>query len=60
LIKSIAERGAAIIMISSDLPELIGMSHRIAVMRTGELVATLDASRTNQEEIMHYAALERL
>jgi ABC-type sugar transport system ATPase subunit len=60
LIKSIAERGAAVIMVSSDLPELIGMSHRIAVMRGGELVATLDSSRTNQEEIMHYAALERV
>ncbi len=44
-------------MISSDLPELLGMSHRIAVMRRGEFVATLDASRTTQEEIMRYAAL---
>ena len=59
LIKTIVERGAAVIMISSDLPELIGMSHRIAVMRAGELVATLDASTATQEQIMHYAALER-
>jgi ABC-type sugar transport system ATPase subunit len=39
---------------------LLGMSHRIGVMRRGELVAMLQADRTNQEEIMNYAALERV
>jgi ribose transport system ATP-binding protein len=57
LIRKLASDGAAILMISSDLPELLGMSHRIAVMRRGELVAFLDAARTNQEEIMRHAAL---
>jgi ABC-type sugar transport system ATPase subunit len=60
LIKRIAERGAAVLMVSSDLPELLGMSHRIGVMRNGELTAILQASATNQEEIMRYAALERV
>jgi ABC-type sugar transport system ATPase subunit len=57
VMREIADNGGAIVMISSDLPELLGMSHRIAVMRRGELVATLQASETNQEEIMRYAAL---
>jgi ABC-type sugar transport system ATPase subunit len=57
LIRKLASDGAAILMISSDLPELLGMSHRIAVMRRGELVAFLDADGTNQEEIMRHAAL---
>jgi ribose transport system ATP-binding protein len=59
LIKSIAARGGAVLMISSDLPELLNMSHRIAVMRNGALVVTLDALQTDPEEIMRYAALER-
>jgi ABC-type sugar transport system ATPase subunit len=42
-------------MISSDLPELLGMSHRIAVMRRGALVATLDRAQATQEEVMRYA-----
>jgi len=57
LMKEITGQGGAILMISSDLPELLGMSHRIAVMRRGEFVATLPAERTSQEEIMRYAAL---
>ena len=44
-------------MISSDLPEILGMSDRVAVMRRGEIVATLDTSKTDQEEIMRHAAL---
>jgi len=60
LIKRIAERGAAVLMVSSDLPELLGISHRIGVMRNGELAAMLRADATNQEEIMRYAALERV
>ncbi len=56
LMKEITGEGGAILMISSDLPELLGMCHRIAVMRRGEFVATLPAQRTSQEEIMRYAA----
>jgi ABC-type sugar transport system ATPase subunit len=57
LMNQIAAHGGAILMISSDLLELLGMSHRIAVMRRGEIVAILPAEETNQEEIMRYAAL---
>ena len=57
LMKDIVGRGGAILMISSDLLELLGMSHRIAVMRRGEFVAELETQRTSQEEIMRHAAL---
>jgi ABC-type sugar transport system ATPase subunit len=57
LMKDIVAEGGAILMISSDLLELLGMSHRIAVMRRGEFVAELEAERTSQEEIMSHAAL---
>jgi ABC-type sugar transport system ATPase subunit len=57
-INELAEAGAAILMVSSDLPELLGMSDRILVMRRGSLVAEFDARRTSQEEILKVAALE--
>jgi rhamnose transport system ATP-binding protein len=41
IIRELAGRGLAVLMISSDLPEIIGMSDRIAVMRGGTIVATL-------------------
>ena len=43
-------------MISSDLPELLGMSHRICIMRRGELVATMPAAGATQEQVMQHAA----
>jgi ribose transport system ATP-binding protein len=57
-INELAESGAAIVMVSSDLPELLGMSDRILVMRRGHVVAELDAKKTSQEEILKYAAVE--
>ncbi len=57
-INELAESGAAIVMVSSDLPELLGMADRILVMRRGRLVAELNAKQTTQEEILKYAAVE--
>ena len=57
-INDLAEAGAAIIMVSSDLPELLGMADRILIMRRGQLVAELPAHETTQEEILKYAAVE--
>ncbi len=59
-INELAEAGAAIVMVSSDLPELLGMSDRILVMRRGRIVAELDAKKTSQEEILKYAAVEEV
>ncbi|MGE0129767.1 MAG: sugar ABC transporter ATP-binding protein [Blastocatellales bacterium] len=57
-INELAEAGAAVVMVSSDLPELLGMADRILVMRRGRIVAELDAKKTSQEEVLKYAAVE--
>jgi ribose transport system ATP-binding protein len=57
-VNNLAVAGAAIVMVSSDLPELLGMADRILVMRRGQLVAELPARQTTQEEILKYAAVE--
>ncbi len=57
-VNELAEAGAAIVMVSSDLPELLGMADRILVLRRGRLVAELDARQTTQEEILKHAAVE--
>jgi ribose transport system ATP-binding protein len=57
-INKLVEAGAAVVMVSSDLPELLGMTDRIVVMRRGRLVAELDPRHTTQEEILKHAAVE--
>jgi ABC-type sugar transport system ATPase subunit len=57
-VNELAESGAAIVLVSSDLPELLGMADRILVMRRGSMVAQLDARSTTQEEILRYAAVD--
>jgi ribose transport system ATP-binding protein len=56
LIQSLTRGGMACILISSELNEVIGLSHRIAVMRGGQIAATLDAASATEESIMQYAA----
>lgn len=55
LMNQLAQEGMAIIMISSELPEIINMSDRIVVMRGGEISRVLDREEATQEEIMKYA-----
>jgi ribose transport system ATP-binding protein len=55
LINELSESGKAILLISSDLPELMSMSDRIYVMHLGNLVAEFDSEQTTDEEVMHYA-----
>lgn len=57
VLDSLARNGAAILMVSSELPELLQVTDRILVMRQGRLTAELPG-RTTQEEIMRYAALD--
>jgi rhamnose transport system ATP-binding protein len=57
LMVELAGRGLAIVMISSELPEILGMSDRIAVMRGGVVVDTIERARASQESILA-AALE--
>jgi rhamnose transport system ATP-binding protein len=55
LMTELAAQGVAILMISSELPEILGMSDRIAVMYGGTIVATLDRAEANQEKILALA-----
>lgn len=58
LLNRLAEQGKAILFISSELPELFGVTDRILVMRRGRLVGNLRTKNTTQEEVMHLAAVE--
>jgi ribose transport system ATP-binding protein len=55
LLRDLAARGTAIVMVSSELPEVIGISDRIVVMREGRVAATLDAREATEERVMAYA-----
>jgi D-xylose transport system ATP-binding protein len=55
LMNSLAEKGVSIIMVSSELPEVLGMSDRILVMHEGECAGILDGKAATQEEIMALA-----
>ncbi|MCQ9120788.1 D-xylose ABC transporter ATP-binding protein [Rodentibacter pneumotropicus] len=50
-----AKQGVAILMISSELPEIVGMSDRVYVMREGYMVGELTGNDINQEQIMAFA-----
>ncbi len=51
LMSELAQQGMAILMISSELPEVLGMSDRILVMRQGQLVAEFDRMEATQENV---------
>jgi methyl-galactoside transport system ATP-binding protein len=55
IMADLVNQGKAIIMVSSEMPELIGMSHRVLVLCEGQLTGTLEKSELNQEAIMRYA-----
>ena len=55
LLNELAQQGKAIIMISSELPEILRMSHRVVVMCEGRITGELVAGEATQESIMHYA-----
>ncbi|PYY83789.1 D-xylose ABC transporter ATP-binding protein [Pseudomonas sp. TKO26] len=56
LIAFLASEGMAVIMISSELPEVLGMSDRVMVMHEGELMGILDRSEATQERVMQLAS----
>jgi len=53
VINELAEKGKTIIMISSELPEILGMCDRIYVMNEGQIVGELNSDEASQENIMH-------
>jgi ribose transport system ATP-binding protein len=55
LLRSLAAQGFAIVLISSELPEVIGLSDRVAVFRRGAIVRTLTDSEVTPENVMRHA-----
>ncbi len=55
IMDELTKQGVGVIMISSELPEVLGMSDRIMVMREGHLVKELVRAEANEEQVMHYA-----
>jgi ABC-type sugar transport system, ATPase component len=55
LMNELSDQGIGIIMISSELPEILGMSDRVVVYRNGRIAATLDRADADSEIIMQYA-----
>ena len=56
LLRQLAGEGVGIIMISSELPEVIGMSDRVLVMHGGAVVAEIASADATEERIMHHAS----
>jgi len=55
LLHSLAEEGVAVIVISSELPEVLGISDRILVMAEGRIVSEFNRDTATKEAIMEYA-----
>lgn len=55
LMNELAERGVAIVMVSSDLPEVLGVSDRILVVHEGKIAGELSRTEATQEKIMNLA-----
>jgi ribose transport system ATP-binding protein len=55
IMDELTKKGVGIIMISSELPEVLGMSDRILVMRQGTIVKELSRAEASEETIMSYA-----
>ncbi len=56
LLDELAAQGIGVVLISSELPEILGMTDRVAVFHAGRLRAVLDTRNTHQEEIMQHAS----
>ncbi len=55
-IAALAAEGLSVVVISSEMPEIIGISHRVIVMREGRITGVLTGDHINENEIMRYAA----
>ena len=58
LINQLTAKGIAVLLISSELPELLGLSNRIVVLAKGKQTAVLSTQEATPETIMHYAMLQ--
>jgi ribose transport system ATP-binding protein len=55
-IAALAAEGVSVVVISSEMPEIIGISHRVIVMRDGRIMGELTGNEINENEIVGYAA----
>ncbi|MBN1675303.1 MAG: sugar ABC transporter ATP-binding protein [Kiritimatiellae bacterium] len=60
ILRALAAEGSAVLMISSELPEVLAVSDRVLVMWNGRLTAELGRAEASEEEIMHYASGTRV
>jgi D-xylose transport system ATP-binding protein len=58
LVSQLAQQGLAVVLVSSDLPELLGMSHRVLVLSQGRQTALLDAPAATPEAVMAAATMK--
>ncbi|WP_017583587.1 sugar ABC transporter ATP-binding protein [Nocardiopsis valliformis] len=59
LLSTLAGRGLAIVMVSSELPEVLGMADRVLVMHEGRITAELDRAEADEESVMYAATGQR-
>jgi len=57
-IRALARGGAGILVVSSDLPEVLSITDRVAVLVRGQLAAIVDSRRSSQQEILQYATVK--
>lgn len=57
ILVELAKQGKGVILVSSELPEILGLSHRILVLHDGRITAELSAEEATQERIMHFATI---
>jgi len=55
LIKKLAAQGKSIIMISSELPEILSLSDRIVVMYEGHITGIVEGAEASEQSVMHHA-----
>jgi len=56
LVAALVEQGAAVLMVSSEIPEILALSSRIIVMRKGRVTGELSPEQATEEDVLHYAA----
>jgi ribose transport system ATP-binding protein len=60
LMRELADRGAVVLMISSDMEEILSVSDRIAVMHEGEITGVLDRAECSEENVMQLAVGKKI
>lgn len=58
IMRNLADQGKAVLMISSDLPEVLAMSDRVIVMRRGRIVAELSREEADEESVIRHASAD--